>query len=105
MNRSCFEMNRADSRQAWVLLLALCGCKSGYVASGASTSAAPSNEPAVSGTGNNVNAPTQWPLLGGSHARSYMDSFCEGRPDSAALPQDPRELIRPGVNAGKAVAF
>ncbi|HET8705870.1 MAG TPA: hypothetical protein VFM46_06170, partial [Pseudomonadales bacterium] len=45
------------------------------------------------------------PLLGSSHARSYMSSFCEDKPDSAALPQDPRELIRPGVNQGKAVVF
>ncbi|AXQ31503.1 hypothetical protein D0B54_23700 [Solimonas sp. K1W22B-7] len=44
-------------------------------------------------------------LLGSDHARSYRDEFCEGQPDSAMLPQDPRELIRPGVNAGRAVAF
>jgi hypothetical protein len=47
----------------------------------------------------------QLPLLGSSHARSYMSAFCESQPDNAALPQDPRELIRPGVNAGRAVAF
>lgn len=47
----------------------------------------------------------QLPLLGSSHARSYMDSFCEGQLDNAALPQDPRELIRPGISTGKAVAF
>lgn len=45
------------------------------------------------------------PLLGSTHARSFMDEFCEGQPDTAALPQDPRELIRPGVNQGRAVAF
>lgn len=45
------------------------------------------------------------PLLGSSHARSFMDAYCEDRPDSAVLPQDPRELLRPGVNAGRAVAF
>lgn len=45
------------------------------------------------------------PLLGSSHARSYMDAFCEGQSDTAILPQDPREMVRPGVNAGKNVAF
>lgn len=47
----------------------------------------------------------QLPLLGSSHARSYMQTFCESKTDDAILPQDPRELIRPGISDGKAVAF
>lgn len=45
------------------------------------------------------------PLLGSSHARSYMDVFCEGQADEMTLPQDPRELVRPGINAGRNIAF
>lgn len=46
-----------------------------------------------------------YPLLGSSHAESFMSTFCEGQPDSTEVPLDPRELIQPGVNAGRAVAF
>ncbi len=45
------------------------------------------------------------PLLGAPRGGSTWANFCAGRPDSASLPQDPRRLIVPGVNAGKAVAF
>ncbi len=47
----------------------------------------------------------QLPLLGSSHARSYMTAYCADKPDDAVLPQDPRELIRPGINEGRSVAF
>ncbi len=50
-------------------------------------------------------AAAQAPLLGSTRAKSYAETFCEGSGDDAVLPQDPRELIAPGFNAGKAVAF
>lgn len=52
-----------------------------------------------------VAADQDLPLLGSSHARSYVASFCANQPDSAIIPEDPRRLIKPGVNAGRAVAF
>lgn len=45
------------------------------------------------------------PLLGSKHAKHLWASYCEDKPDSAALPQDPRSRIRPGVNAGRAVFY
>lgn len=45
------------------------------------------------------------PLLGSAHGGHVFDSYCEGKPDDAALPPDPRSLVLPGVNAGKAVYF
>lgn len=44
-------------------------------------------------------------LLGSRHARSFQDEFCEDQPDDAVMPRDPRSLVRPGVNEGRAVAF
>ena len=44
-------------------------------------------------------------LLGGTRGGNVWSNFCAGQPDSAALPRDPRTLVQPGVNAGKAVAF
>ncbi|TXH03163.1 MAG: hypothetical protein E6R07_12735, partial [Nevskiaceae bacterium] len=57
-----------------------------------------------------VTAPvTPLPLLGSKHAQHLWDSYCANSgnplPDGAVLPQDPRQLIRPGVNAGKAVYY
>ncbi len=45
------------------------------------------------------------PLLGGPRGGSPMSNFCEGKHDSAIVPVDPRTLVVPGVNQGKAVAF
>ncbi len=45
----------------------------------------------------------QWPLLGSARGGHYWNDFCEGKPDSTVVPQDPRELVVPGVNEGKAV--
>ena len=45
------------------------------------------------------------PLLGSSRARHRWSTFCEGQPDSAILPVDPRTLIQPGINEGKAVFY
>lgn len=47
----------------------------------------------------------EWPLLGSSHARHAWPAFCEGKPDNAKLPDDPRTLVRPGVNDGKNIVF
>ncbi|MEK6805057.1 MAG: hypothetical protein AABY95_00215 [Pseudomonadota bacterium] len=46
-----------------------------------------------------------FPLLGSARGGHLFDSFCEGKPDDAVLPPDPRSLVQPGVNAGKAVYF
>jgi hypothetical protein len=45
------------------------------------------------------------PLLGSARGSHVWESYCEDQPDSAKLPVDPRTLIRPGVNADKAVFF
>ena len=45
------------------------------------------------------------PLLGSKHAVHVWNSYCEGKPDNALLPRDPRTAIQPGVNAGKAVYY
>ncbi len=44
-------------------------------------------------------------LLGSKHARHRWASFCEGKADDTSLPTDPRSLVRPGANAGRAVYF
>ncbi|HEY6878422.1 MAG TPA: hypothetical protein VI299_10415, partial [Polyangiales bacterium] len=44
-----------------------------------------------------------FPLLGSARGGHYWFSFCEGKPDSTEVPQDPRELVVPGVSDGKAV--
>ncbi len=51
--------------------------------------------------GGNVGA--ELPLLGSARGGHYWFDFCEGKPDSTAVPVDPRELVGPGVNQGKAV--
>lgn len=45
------------------------------------------------------------PLLGSSRGGSPLWDFCYYKPDSTPLPPDPRSLVQPGVNAGKAVQF
>ena len=47
----------------------------------------------------------QLPLLGSKHAQHVWASYCEDKADDAVLPVDPRSLIQPGVNAGKAVYY
>lgn len=54
----------------------------------------------------NVSTPTTLlPLLGSKHAQHIWATFCEGKADDVSLPVDPRSLIRPGVNQGKAVFY
>jgi len=45
------------------------------------------------------------PLLGSAHGGHIWSSFCQGKPDDTPLPIDPRTLVQPGVNAGKATYF
>jgi len=49
----------------------------------------------------------QQPLLGSAHGGHLWDSYCANNgnplPDNAVLPADPRTLVVPGVNQGKAV--
>lgn len=87
-------------------LLAFGACKSGED-SATGTSANPVVGDASSDVPANdaLSDAQQRPLLGSNRAKFFAEEFCEGQPDGAALPQDPRELIRPGVNAGRAIAF
>ena len=45
------------------------------------------------------------PLLGSARGGHAWFDYCAGQPDDTPLPADPRALIRPGVNGGKAVYF
>jgi mono/diheme cytochrome c family protein len=45
------------------------------------------------------------PLLGSKHGGHAWFDFCEGKSDTEVLPPDPRALVEPGVNQGKAVHF
>ncbi|HVH19536.1 MAG TPA: hypothetical protein VNF72_14660 [Myxococcota bacterium] len=44
-------------------------------------------------------------LLYSKRGGSAQWDWCYGKPDSAPLPPDPRTLVQPGVNSGRAVAF
>jgi mono/diheme cytochrome c family protein len=44
-------------------------------------------------------------LLGSSRGGLPAWDYCIGKPDAYLLPQDPRTMLVPGVNAGKAVYF
>lgn len=44
-------------------------------------------------------------LLGSSRGGLAIWDFCYGKPNDAALPPDPRSLVQPGVNEGRAVHF
>ncbi|MFA5939692.1 MAG: hypothetical protein WC809_10100 [Sinimarinibacterium sp.] len=50
-------------------------------------------------------ATEQQPLLGSKRGGHAWFDFCEGKSDDTLLPPDPRSLIVPGVNAGKAVIY
>lgn len=43
------------------------------------------------------------PLLGSARGSHLWFDYCEGKPDNEPVPQDPRELVVPGINTGKAV--
>ncbi len=44
-------------------------------------------------------------LLVSSHGGSASWNFCYGKTDATLIPQDPRSMVQPGVNSGKAVHF
>ena len=43
------------------------------------------------------------PLLGSARGGHYWFDYCDGKADDTPVPADPRELVRPGINQGKAV--
>lgn len=43
------------------------------------------------------------PLIGSARGGHYWFDYCEGKADDTPVPADPRELVQPGVNKGKAV--
>lgn len=43
------------------------------------------------------------PLLGSARGGHYWNDFCADKPDGTIVPPDPRNLVVPGVNEGKAV--
>lgn len=45
------------------------------------------------------------PLLGSSRGGSAQWDFCDGKPDDAVLPTDPRTLVQPNISDGRAVHF
>ncbi len=59
------------------------------------------------GVYNHVDNPYYDPdaLIGSSRGGSALWDFCYQKPDNTALPIDPRSLVQPGVNKGKAVHF
>ena len=81
-----------------VILLAACG------------NPPPSNDTASSGgttppSSDTVDSRDQ-PLLAEGHRGSHTWArYCEGRDSSAALPEDARKLVQPGVSDGRAVHF
>jgi hypothetical protein len=52
-----------------------------------------------------VDAGPEWPLLGSARGGHVWSTFCQDHKDDALLPPDPRRLVQPGVNAGKATHF
>ncbi|MEK6787656.1 MAG: hypothetical protein AABY68_01730 [Pseudomonadota bacterium] len=51
------------------------------------------------------NPGSERPLLGSSRGGWPLHDFCQLKSDDTPLPIDPRALVQPGVNAGKAVYF
>ncbi|QQD19759.1 hypothetical protein I6N98_07925 [Spongiibacter nanhainus] len=79
------------------LLLTACG--------GSSSSSAANGGDNPNQNNDEVSTTQDYPLLGPPRGGSVWSNYCKGRDDNATLPQDPRELLVPGVNEGKAVAF
>src|SRR5687768_9306995 len=46
-----------------------------------------------------------YPLLGSAHGGHLWNKYCEGKADDEALPVDPRTLVQPGINEGKAAYY
>lgn len=44
-------------------------------------------------------------LLGSSRGGLHIWDYCYDKPDHTPVPEDPRTLVQPGTNAGRAVHF
>ncbi|HSW13631.1 MAG TPA: hypothetical protein VLI06_12375, partial [Solimonas sp.] len=73
--------------------------------SGCSRSSDGDGAPRASSGGSTDTTTKEHPLLGGPRGGNVWANFCAGKGDEAVLPRDPRELLVPGVNEGRAVAF
>ncbi|MDP9143046.1 MAG: hypothetical protein M3O62_19930 [Pseudomonadota bacterium] len=76
--------------------LLLCACAQGET---------PIASVPVEGGDGSAAQPTPLPLLGAARGGNAWANFCDGKADDAVLPPDPRELLVPGVNEGRAVAI
>jgi hypothetical protein len=65
----------------------------------------PALAPLDANAGSSLGDASPLPFLGSARGGHAWISFCEGKSDDTALPPDPRTLVVPGVNAGKAVYF
>lgn len=89
-------MSRNIGCMAALLSVALvAGCGSSVSPTGSETDSGERDDPVTA----------EHPLLGGPRGGNVWSNFCEGKGDGAVLPRDPRELLVPGVNQGRAVAF
>lgn len=81
------------------LMLMLSGCldKGANRVYGDGASVAPGDELATDARAED------FPLLGSRRGGHYQSDYCEGKPDNTEVPVDPRALVTPGVNNGKAV--
>ena len=68
---------------------------------GCQRSSAPVEEPVVE----TPPTPEERPLLGSRHGGHLWFDFCRDKGDDTLLPPDPRSLVVPGVDEGRAVAF
>ena len=81
-------------------LLLILGCTGGR----------PIDAPARSEPRNDEGSPSaepaaDLPLLGSRRGGHAWFDFCAGEPDDTLLPPDPRSLVQPGIDAGRAVLF
>ncbi|WP_232787800.1 hypothetical protein [Spongiibacter nanhainus] len=79
-------------------ILSGCGGSSGSAQTNNSTN---SNGDSNSNAGGEPSSTSS--LLGSRRGGHYWHDYCEGKPDSTPVPADPREMVVPGVNEGKAV--
>ncbi len=63
----------------------------------------PASCAALLAAGGSTPVVSKFPLLGSARGGHLWDTYCEGKPDSAVLPDDPRTLVVPGISEGKAV--
>ncbi|MBD2858912.1 hypothetical protein IB286_07785 [Spongiibacter sp. KMU-158] len=83
-----------------IALLTACG---GGSSGGVPASNTGGNNPGGNNTGNEPGSTQEFELLASRRGGHYWHDFCAGKPDSTVVPADPREMVVPGVNAGKAV--